>query len=402
MDRLSRVFDSASERLARKGPTASLVKSHSHTHTLRQLDEPGRLQMRVQRLIRNPLVAKGLRDKGVLDELRDRPISQLGPEATSELERQIGGADYIPTWFLTQGAKVRRTVGMVRAITPRRSYAGTGFLVGPRLLLTNHHVLDWDDIGAETLGEIAPRSMVDFDFEEMPDGTTTAPVQFKLAPDLLLLFSPWHQLDFVLVAVEPRSTGNGTVKIEEFGFNWLTAEQGKITNGEPVFIIQHPNNGPKKIVFQNNQLIEIDAAYLTYEADTDNGSSGSAVYNRQWEIVGLHHATQIARNQNGQILTKSGGLWNPAMGSGAVRYLDLNEGIRISEIVKELTRRHAAISREGNQALRAEERCSPDGLALLGTMLRFGQNAPPAAIAGGALQPPTAAPAPARSFPRPD
>jgi hypothetical protein len=88
-----------------------------------------------------------------------------------------------------------------------------------------------------------------------------------------------------------------------------------INKGEPVFVIPHPNNQHKKVVFQSNRLIECGDEYLAYEADTDFGSSGSPVYNRQWEVVALHHATQMARHDQGRILARDGGLWDPSMGS---------------------------------------------------------------------------------------
>jgi endonuclease G, mitochondrial len=197
------------------------------------------------------------------------------------------------------------------------------------------------------------------------------------------------------VAVEPRSA-DGNSRIEDYGYNRLTADQGKIAKGEPVFVVQHPNNQPKKVVFQNNRLIERGDVYLAYEADTDAGSSGSPVFNRQWEVVALHHATQIARDSQGQILAKDGTPWQASMGSRQVKFLDLNEGVRISQILTSLNQCCGKLKDGRADALSGDERCTAEGLRLLEEMLRFRQDTPPAVIANPMPAPSNRPPTPPR------
>ena len=56
-----------------------------------------------------------------------------------------------------------------------------------------------------------------------------------------------------------------------------------------VFIIQHPDGGPKMIGLSHNLVRYVDDDVLQYWTDTKAGSSGAPVFNSRWEVVGLHH-----------------------------------------------------------------------------------------------------------------
>lgn len=384
MATLSNEYLAASDRIAARRPLRQIVHDHVMAGTVRYLDME-RIPRRVDRLLQNPVIEKMMEERGVADELRSTAeVDQLSPRAQSELESVLGGSDFMPVWFLTRGAELRRTVARVRARTSTgRELNGTGFLIGPRLLLTNFHVLDWTDIGGPSLSQIAPHTLVEFDYEEQFDGLRQPIATFRLEPETLLMSSTWHQLDYVLVALEPKSREAG-LSVEAFGYNRLAGDLGKITTGESVFIIQHANGQPKQVVVQNNRLIDIDDnrqfPYLTYEADTDHGSSGSPVFNRQWEVVGLHHSTEFARDDAGRILAKDGSVWQPAMGPANIRYLDLNEGIRISRIVEDLVAKCGQLEGQVGTVSASGDRCSSQGLVLLKDALRTHFGAPPAAL----------------------
>lgn len=377
--KLSSIYGEASERLASKHKLLEETYQHVRSQTVRYLD-PERIPKRIERLLKNPLIEKTFRERGVADELRKvSTVDKLTPAAQSELERTVGGIDFMPVWFLSRGAELRRTVARVRGRTEGgKDRKGTGFLVGPRLLLTNFHVLDWSDIGEEPLEQILPCTLLEFDYEEQFNGTMRTAVTFCLEPSTLLLTSSWDQLDYVLVAVQQRNN-EGTASIDSFGYNRLAGDLGKIAKGERVFVIQHPNGQPKQVVLQNNRLIDRDeeVPYLTYEADTGAGSSGSPVFNRQWEVVALHHAPEIARNKDGRILAKDGSLWQPSMGSAQVGYRELNEGVRISRILADIAAKLSELQEKGLSAIGHRERCSQEGLKLLDVMLKTHLGAAP-------------------------
>lgn len=60
---------------------------------------------------------------------------------------------------------------------------------------------------------------------------------------------------------------------------------------QKVYVIGHPSGGTLQISFQDNLLIDHDKiAKIHYRTPTEGGSSGSPVFNQQWDLIGLHHA----------------------------------------------------------------------------------------------------------------
>jgi len=155
-------------------------------------------------------------------------------------------------------------------------------------------------------------------------------------------------LDFTLIAVN-RQAAEGTVDLEEIGWSRLIEAEGKVINGEFVTIVQHPNGQPKQIALRENQIIDVLENFLHYHTDTAPGSSGSPLFNDQWEVVGLHHSGVPRRDSEGRILTRDDTLWTSAMGDAAIRWI-ANEGVRISRIL-----RHVKSRSLGGEARRLRE-----------------------------------------------
>src|SRR5262249_29251738 len=155
---------------------------------------------------------------------------------------------------------------------------GTGSLVGPGLLLTNHHVLP--DAAA------AASSAVEFGFEGGHDGRDRAGVAFLLRPDVRFLTDPADGLDLTLVAV--AATGEPGAELEAFGWNRAMEGDDPVLVRQYVNIIQHPQGRPKQVALRDNQVIDLLDDFLHYRADTEPGSSGAPVFNDFWELVGLH------------------------------------------------------------------------------------------------------------------
>jgi V8-like Glu-specific endopeptidase len=364
------------------------------------------LPRRVGRLISNPLVKDSLAaqphigsENSVLEELdayahmptpagkteANERLQELSKQARGQLEAIIGGNDLLPIWFLNRGAELRRTVARIRVVTSDGAESfGTGFLVGPGILITNRHVLDQSDLGKDSLLTIVASAVAEFDVEIIPEeiapGKTrlasSRPVVFRLAPQTLLLTDDWNELDYVLIALESKSL-DGQHDINEYGYNRLSADMGKTVTGEPVFIIQHPNGESKKVSLLNNRMMIRDekSSYLYYEADTEPGSSGSPVFNRQWEVVALHHSVEFARDPEDRILAKDGSLWSEAMGSAAIQTMSFNEGVRVSRILKQVeTKREAAL--QGVQDNPSLEIISDGGRHLLDNVLATAHQAP--------------------------
>ena len=199
---------------------------------------------------------------------------------------------------------------------------GTGFLVSPTLLLTNHHVLP-------TLAE-ARGVGANFLHEHRSSGLNRGPI-FALEPDTFYLSDP--DLDFALVAVRP--VGDDGTSLSAFRSLPLIATTGKILVGHPVSIIQHPNGGPKQYATTQNKLLDVlETGFVHYSTDTMPGSSGSPAFNVHWELIALHHSG-VPMMQNGRILRRDGTPWDASMSDDDIQWV-ANEGVRVSGIVQHL------------------------------------------------------------------
>src|SRR5262249_1039545 len=65
--------------------------------------------------------------------------------------------------------------------------------------------------------------------------------------------------------------------------------------GNEGIIIQHPGGGPKKIALSHNVLTYVDDRRLQYLTDTLEGSSGSPIFDTEWQLIGIHHKGGMLR-----------------------------------------------------------------------------------------------------------
>lgn len=288
-----------------------------------EADTPERVARRLRRLKIDPgeaFALSSMESFGAISPLSPRAL----PSEPPVLERIMGTSDLMGVSFLELGLLISRTVGRVhcRNRTGRTVAYGTGFMVSPRLMMTNNHVLD--------SAEAASYSQIEFDYQIGLDGKQAASTFFGLSPDEFFLTD--RDLDFTLVAVQTERPDGRTL---QFGWNQLTDEEGKVIKGECVNIVQHPNGEPKQLALRENRVEDALEQWLHYRTDTASGSSGAPVYNDQWEVVALHHSGVPRRDEEGRILARDGQVWQPAMGEHRIDWI-ANEGARISRIVRHI------------------------------------------------------------------
>ncbi len=248
-------------------------------------------------------------------------VSLLNPRDGLALERLMGKNDLLSINYLALGMRAGLSIGriQVRDLAGRILGYGTGFLVSPSLLLTNNHVL-----AHETE---ATRSLVDFDFEDDVDFQPLPIATFQLEPGRF--FFTDAALDFTIVAVKASSIDGRP--LAAFGCLPLLPDSGKALVDESVSIIQHPGGAAKQIAIRENTVVGLLGDFIRYSTDTLGGSSGSPVFNDQWQVVALHHASVPRTNAQGKWLARDGSVWKASMGDDKVDWAS-NEGVRVSSI----------------------------------------------------------------------
>jgi hypothetical protein len=185
---------------------------------------------------------------------------------------------------------------------------GTGFLVGPDVVLTNYHVLE------RVLANAVPATAVDlrFGYKQLADKTILSGRVYHLAADWKVDASPFspldmgdapddaardpQQLDYALVRVEGTP---GEDKVDRLGGaeapsrGWLPLPAPAV-DWKPdgaLFIVQHPQGAPLQLALDTSAVITANAnrTRVRYKTNTEPGSSGSPCFNIFWELVALHH-----------------------------------------------------------------------------------------------------------------
>lgn len=217
-------------------------------------------------------------------------------QADKNFEKIIGENDLKPIAFLEQGIVVSKPVAH---ITLSNGGMGTGFLIAADVLLTNHHVFRSE--------EDAKSAKIRFNFQTDFYGNALPTDEYECDPGNY--FKNNEKLDYAAVRVKASP-----------GMKWgyLKIKPIDIKVNEKVNIIQHPDGRPKEIAMNDNQVKYVDETVVQYITDTLPGSSGSPVFNDNWQVIALHHS--------------GGNIPEPSTNSIHFR----NEGIRIDAIVKDM------------------------------------------------------------------
>jgi endonuclease G len=267
-------------------------------------------------------------------------VASGGGVSTFELERILGRNDLLPINFLERGLLAARAVCrvIVSADFGSGTSFGTGFLVSPRLMITNNHVIN--------SVEQARQTSVQFGYEINVNGRIKQGETFALTPEEAFFTAP--ELDFTLVAVAETSD-EGDASLSEFGFLRLDPTLHKIELTEFVTIIQHPDGSPKQIAIRENKVLQIGDQqdhlrnnFLWYASDTAPGSSGSPVLNDNWQVVAVHHKSVVdTRWVNGvEEVQLTSGEWVSRSEAEKLKVEQLdwiaNQGVRTSRIIQRI------------------------------------------------------------------
>ena len=156
----------------------------------------------------------------------------------------------------------------------------SGFLVGPDLLMTNHHCLFDGDTGiAHRLQDF--KVYMDY-YHDFSKGDVSAGVTQILKSS--------KELDYALLLLD---TPIGNI----YGWLGINTRTNRLDQSINVKIIQHPDGNSKKISRRDSSITQVFADRIHYRADTQGGSSGSPVFSgieadstNEQTVIAIHRA----------------------------------------------------------------------------------------------------------------
>ena len=185
---------------------------------------------------------------------------------------------------------------------------GTGFLVGPDAILTNAHVLPGLPGGTLPASAVSAR----FDFRSTGRGGTSDGTSVGLlgaddpAKPWLLASSTASVtggdggLDYLMLRLA-RPVGDESAPDTTAPRGWidLPATQPSLVPLPMVAILQHPRGQPIKLALSTDpsSTLTDGGQRLQYRVNTEGGSSGSPVFDKDWRLLALHHYGATEFNQ---------------------------------------------------------------------------------------------------------
>jgi V8-like Glu-specific endopeptidase len=168
---------------------------------------------------------------------------------------------------------------------PANPHGGTGWLITPTLLVTNHHVLNArsaieghrPQASAADLSLQAAGTVARFDYDAEPAGGVEVGCSGVEA---------WEPaLDYAILRLA-ESPGRAGLPVR-----WSPLD-ATLEDNVPVNVIQHPNGKAKRIGLRNNIVDGTTKQEIRYFTDTQPGSSGSPVLTDDWVVCALHRSSR--------------------------------------------------------------------------------------------------------------
>ncbi|MFF0750514.1 trypsin-like peptidase domain-containing protein [Streptomyces sp. NPDC004267] len=197
--------------------------------------------------------------------------------------------EFLQGGFLAGAAVARVSVPPYRdrqPLYPPYPHLGTGWLIAPGLLVTNHHVVNARSAvsgGRELVAEEDlqmqvrnSRSRFDYGADEVEPEEATALELVAWDPDL----------DYAVLRLQTAQPQRAVLRVTTALF------QCRGNDPQAVNIIQHPEGKPKRVALRNNLVYEANDRDVAYFTDTQGGSSGSPVFTDSWTVVALHRGAR--------------------------------------------------------------------------------------------------------------
>lgn len=201
----------------------------------------------------------------------------LGTTSIADIQEKIIGENTLRDIYILNLA-LEASKAVVHLSVP--TGAGTGFMIAPDLLMTNHHVI--------TSQAEAEKTVYTFNYQLDINGLVCSTQIAQALPGGAFYTNP--DLDFTVVNLQ---------NLPNFS-NPLTLKGKQIRRDDRVAIIQHPGGHLKKISLQNNFVAYADTKVVQYTTSTLPGSSGSPVFDDDFQVVAIHHSGGMLTEPNTQ------------------------------------------------------------------------------------------------------
>jgi hypothetical protein len=188
-------------------------------------------------------------------------------------------------------AAISATADAVCVIESGAHPQGTGFLVGPDLVLTNWHVAH--PLMSKPVEDLS----VLFGLRRMADGALATGIRRGFAGDWLVASRAYDSVDETADPAdvpEALALDYSLIRLAAAveGIAPLTLDPAAPlpNRGTDLVMIQHPQGMPQKISFGRITAVTGEGRRLRYDVNTKPGSSGSPILNHRGTLIGLHHA----------------------------------------------------------------------------------------------------------------
>ncbi len=260
-------------------------------------------------LIQNALrFTKGTRQDRDLRKLLNEFEIELSDIHLSPIEEQeivIGQDERLSIDFFNRALKASKAVSKVLVHRIKngqeedRKFTGSGWLAAPDLLITNYHVIE-----ARVHKKELPATSDDFKAQALKaeilfgyDNRESEPSGYSC--EELLHFD--SRLDYAVLRLSKRSISGPDSPLSAWGYLTMPSLRPTLFKGDRLNIIQHPGGKPKQFAVRSNFYIETSSSSakpdrIRYLTDTEPGSSGSPVFNDDWQVLALHHASVKMEN----------------------------------------------------------------------------------------------------------
>ncbi len=250
-----------------------------------QLDPTDRYTGKILELLR---AALGRTEGGQVDIKPGNSQRELATALVDDKKHfeAILGADRYKTltWYLKG---LDRATAVARIETKTGTALGTGFLLqaselsaGLRedwVLVTNAHVIS--DEESELTAGVGPRAQRPEDVEIVFHTGPNKGTRFR-AKDILYT-SGRHDYDCTIVTMTGSLTLDPPVDVSK--------HLPLVSSKQRVYVIGYPLAGGLAFSIDDNLLLDHDQLHIHYRAPTERGSSGSPVFNANWDLIAVHH-----------------------------------------------------------------------------------------------------------------